>query len=141
MPMPHSHFCDRGGHRWQCNSQPCPCICGTPMEEGRHEDCPTELRSCPKHELGISSVEEAAAREAGAVPIRFPAKLPEKLKRQTNSARCCDAYCIWCGFGYPRYSQKAEAEHFAQNCPDAPETLRENARRRLSTSTADSRKF
>jgi len=32
---------------------------------------------------------------------------------------------------YDEYNPKAEDEHFAHNCPDAPEELREHAKKRL----------
>ncbi len=41
------------------------------------------------------------------------------------------AVCLWCGYGYPKYNHEIEDEHFANACPNAPEELKANAKKRL----------
>jgi hypothetical protein len=84
------------------------------------------LRACPEH-LHQKSAEEYA----GGVPISIPADAVEKAERAFSQLETYGAACFWCGHGYEEYTAKAEDEHFAYNCPDAPEELRENAKRRL----------
>jgi hypothetical protein len=42
--------------------------------------------------------------------------------------------CLWCGHGYPEYSREIENEHFANVCPNAPEQLKADAKKRLGES-------
>jgi hypothetical protein len=51
---------------------------------------------------------------------------------------CADAdpedvtgWCFWCDHVYVEYTRTTEDQHFARHCPDAPEELRENAKKRL----------
>jgi hypothetical protein len=46
--LSHRHFCDIGGHDYQC-SDDCSCICGLPMNGFDHSGCPVELKACPEH--------------------------------------------------------------------------------------------
>ena len=60
--MSHRHFCDVGGHWWECSgkalrpnarqTEASVCMCSThkvPMEEGDHSACRVELLACPDH--------------------------------------------------------------------------------------------
>lgn len=109
------------------------CFCDLPCDVGDHSDCPIELRACPKHENGISPAELEAVKEAGAVEIQFPAKLPEALKEIASDSKNYVGFCLWCGHGYERYTREVVAEHFAYNCPDAPQGLKKHMKRVLTT--------
>jgi hypothetical protein len=138
--MSHLYFCDSGGHEWklECDcaalhefvrEKYSVCICRTcqfPKDEDDHSRCPIELRPCPEH-----LHQTRAEADAGGIPITMPPDADEKAERAFSQLETYVAACFWCGHGYDEYSRKAEAEHFAHNCPDAPEELRENAKRRL----------
>jgi hypothetical protein len=47
--MSHKHFCDIGGHEWECDKATCVCVCGTSINQGDHSHCPIELVGCPEH--------------------------------------------------------------------------------------------
>jgi hypothetical protein len=137
--MPHVHYCDIGGHEWECqgkalrpdagDTEPSVCMCmncGVPMERGDHSNCPVELLTCPAHLEEL----ERYIQESG-VELNVPPDADEKVERALSQLETCKAACLWCGHGYDEYNAKAEDEHFAYNCPDAPEELREIAKRRL----------
>lgn len=136
--MGHKYFCEICGHEWECECvavhefvpekfQVCICkACQLPMDEGDHRDCPVQALTCPEH-LPYTSTKE----NAKGVPITVPPDAEEKVERAFSQLETYEAACFWCGHGYDEYSPKAEDEHFAYNCPDAPEELRENAKRRL----------
>jgi hypothetical protein len=65
--------------------------------------------------------------------INFPADAAAKLKRAVRNAKKPHmvAACLWCGFGYTKYSHEIEDEHFANVCPNAPKELKSNAKKRL----------
>jgi hypothetical protein len=65
------------------------------------------------------------------VTIDAPPDIGEKAERAIRQLGKYQAACIWCAYGYDEYSRKAADEHFAYNCPDAPQELRDNAKRRL----------
>jgi hypothetical protein len=138
--MAHKHFCGVGGHHYKCSNSKCICICDVPCEMGDHSDCPIELRSCQKHESGITPAELEAVKESGAVPIQFPIEMPKGFSSRNNDCKKYAGFCLWCGYGYTEYSRQLEAEHFANNCPDAPEELRKNSRRHLSGTTKGKRR-
>jgi hypothetical protein len=138
--MSHPYFCDIGGHEWELE---CDCValhefvtekysvcictaCQLPKDERDHSRCPIELRACPEH-LNQTSAEA----DAGGVPITMPPDADDKAERAFSQLETYVAACFWCGHGYDEYNAKAEDEHFAYNCPDAPEELREHAKKRL----------
>lgn len=128
--MAHQVFCDATGHFYECSNPACECVCGSLMEEGDHSECPIELRACPEHENDLTAAERYVVKEAGAVPIHFPPDIEERVERANSQPRCV-AWCWWCGHGYGRYTHQLEDAHFAFHCPDAPEELKQNARRSL----------
>jgi hypothetical protein len=69
--------------------------------------------------------------ESGLVTIDVPPDVGDKAERALRRLGRYEAACLWCGYGYDKYSRRAEHEHFAHRCPDAPEELREHAKRRL----------
>jgi hypothetical protein len=127
--MSHKHYCDIGGHEWECDNPACMCFCDELMERGDHSECPVELRACPQHREGLQPGEVA-----GGVPISFPEDTADKIKRAVEQGDSYAAVCFWCGHGYDRYTRKIEAEHFAYHCPDAPQQLKDSARARLAGS-------
>jgi hypothetical protein len=50
---------------------------------------------------------------------------------RTAKKRGVVAACFWCGYGYTKYTHEIENEHFANVCPNAPETLKVWARKML----------
>ena len=142
--MSHRHFCDFAGHFWECegtalrplagDTEPSVCMCETchvPMEQGDHSGCMVELLACPEHrdeqerlmaemsaEIDAQSDEEEAALahcECGCADAA-----PENVV----------AWCMWCDHVYGDYSAENEDQHFAHHCPNAPQALRESARKR-----------
>jgi hypothetical protein len=129
----HQHFCDVTGHEYECGDG-CDCICGLPMEQGDHSECPVELRPCPEHK--DETEQEMTAIESTAVEIDFTS-LCEKREhpRLQCQCGCADAdpdkvvgWCLWCGHGYVEYNPEIEDHHFAYHCPEAPENLRQAVR-------------
>jgi hypothetical protein len=68
--------------------------------------------------------------------LKLPDEFDEKSERALNQLEKYAAACFWCGHGYEEYSPELEDEHFANHCPDAPEELRESARKRLMEGNA-----
>jgi hypothetical protein len=138
--MGHRCFCDRCGDEWECEcvamhefvpEKYSVCICKTchlPMNEGDHLNCPLQSVTCSEHLL------QSTKEDAGGVPITFPPDVDEKAERAFQRFETYEAACLWCGHGYDKYSPKAEDEHFAFHCPDAPEELKDIARARLAGS-------
>ena len=65
--------------------------------------------------------------------IQLPTDAAAKLKRAVRNAKKPGmvAACLWCGHSYTKYNHEIEDEHFANVCPNAPEELRANAKKRL----------
>jgi hypothetical protein len=63
--------------------------------------------------------------------LHIPRDAKQKIKRAVQQLEIYGAVCMWCGYGYARYTPELEDEHFANHCPEAPEELKDNARRRL----------
>lgn len=136
--MGHKYFCEICRQEWECEcvavhdfvpEKYSVCICKTchlPMDEGDHRDCPVQSLTCPEH-----LPQKSAKENVRGVPIAFPPDVAEKAERAFSQLESYEAACFWCGHGYDEYTGKAEDEHFAYNCPDAPEELRENAKKRL----------
>ena len=128
----HRHYCDVAGHEWQCGGN-CECICGLPMEQGNHSDCPVELRACPEHK--DETDQQMTAIESTAVEIDFTS-LCEKREQPRLHCQCGYAdlapgtgvgFCLWCDHVYADYSPEIQARHFADHCPEAPEKLKQAA--------------
>jgi hypothetical protein len=65
--------------------------------------------------------------------INFPADAAAKIRRAVRKTkkRGVVAACLWCGHGYTEYNHELADEHFANVCPNAPEELKANAKKRL----------
>jgi len=128
----HRHYCDVAGHEWQCGGN-CNCICGLPMEGNDHSDCPVELRPCPEHK--DETEQQMTAIESTAVEIDFTSLCEKREQPRLHcQCGCADAdpskvvgWCLWCGHGYVEYNPKIEDQHFAYDCPEPPEKLRQAA--------------
>ncbi len=72
------------------------------------------------------------APQFGHITINVPSDLGARAERALMQLQTCEAACLWCGHGYRQYNVDAQDEHFAYNCPEAPQALREEAKRRLS---------
>jgi hypothetical protein len=98
------------------------------MNEGDHARCPIELRACPEHPYELAPMPSI---DSDAVAIEFPDDFEDKVVRAVEQAAVSGAACLWCGYGYPKFSLKAQHEHLANECPDVPEEGREQSRKRL----------
>ena len=127
----HRHFGEVVGHYWQCGDD-CICICGLPMEQGDHSDCPIELRACAEHagQDGLTAEVSPDAKE-----IDFGILSPERQRSRPHcECGCADlapvtgvGFCLWCDHVYADYSPEIQARHFADHCPEAPEKLKQAA--------------
>ena len=147
--MSHLHFCEITGHEWVCegtalrpdagDTKPSVCMCmqcQTPLEQGDHSKCPVELVICPAHLAEFHQWVRDSHGEAELLDL--PVDADETIGAALDQLEAYEAACLWCGHGYDDYSAKAEDEHFAYNCPDAPEELRELATKRLLLADYDS---
>jgi hypothetical protein len=130
--MSHRHYCDFAGHDWQCGGD-CECICGLPMEGHDHSDCPVELRACPEHAAEQErSIAEAMSSEPDAAFIQ---KWQERPRCDCGCAEAESSkvvgWCLYCDHVYLDFSLVIQAQHFAEDCPGAPEELKKSARERL----------
>jgi hypothetical protein len=133
----HNHYCDAAGHEYEC-SDDCECICGLPMENSDHSDCPIELRACPEHPA--DQERPMVEVEPGAVKIDFGILSDEHQPAIPHcNCGCADVdqeesvgFCVWCSHVYVDYSPAIENQHFAYHCPEAPEELKSGARLRLA---------
>jgi len=134
----HNHYCEEYGHEYECDGD-CECICGLPMNGNDHTDCPIELRPCPEHkaefERGL-----AEARSRAMQPEMEPLSETQDAAGPPSHCECgcadIDAsmivgWCLHCDHVYANYTPELQDRHFANHCPDAPETLKQSARTRL----------
>lgn len=70
-------------------------------------------------------------RALESVAIEIPPDIDTKIDCAVRQLGKCEAACIWCSHGYHDYTREAEDQHFAHECPNAPEELRERAKARL----------
>ena len=139
----HKHWCEVEGHWFDCAEQ-CVCECGLPMDGHDHSGCPVELRPCFDHlEEYERRMAEAAAISNAAVEVGDD---EEEAPIPHCDCGCADVapedsfgFCLWCDHVYVDYSPTAEEQHFAHECPEPPEELREAARERLAQRRARSR--
>jgi len=136
----HIHYCDEYGHYYECSSGDCECICGLPMNGNDHTDCPVELRACPEHKAEQERrMEEAMSCETQTQIELFweqqvAAPLPHcecGCRSDIDPGKVVGS-CLHCDHVYATYTPELENRHFANHCPDAPETVREAARARLA---------
>ena len=133
----HIHYCDEYGHEYECSGD-CECICGLLMNGNDHTDCPVELRPCPEHKA------EWERRIAEAMSCENQTEIEPLCEQQDAAPRphcecgCSDidsgkvvGWCLHCDHVYANYTPEVENRHFANHCPDAPETVKQAARARL----------
>ena len=137
----HTHFCEVVGHEWQCGDD-CICICGLPMEGHDHSDCPVELRPCPEHKAEQEQrMVEAMFSNADTVSATNAEELEAALPH--CNCGCAEAerskvvgWCFWCDHTYTDFKPETEDWHFAHDCPEAPEELKQAALARLEKGSA-----
>ena len=130
----HTHWCGEFGHEYECTGD-CLCICGLPMSGNDHDDCPVELRPCPEHKEQEPMSEEALPK--GVVEITAPDWQHAALRHCQCGCSEIDlngvvGWCLHCDHVYGNYTPKVENRHFAYDCPNASETVREAAKARLA---------
>ncbi len=112
VKISHRHYCELGGHYWQCDgvavrgsdAEPSLCMCfdhDVPMEQGDHRGCTVELLACPDCEANTKF-----ARRRIRIPRHdFPGAAHRAF-------RCrCVGVCLWCGHGYTKFNLEIQARH------------------------------
>lgn len=108
------------------------------MEGHDHIDCPVELRACSEHAA------EQERRIAEEMSCEMQPEIESLCEQQDAALRphcecgCSDiesgkvvGWCLHCDHVYANYTPEIQNRHFANQCPDAPATLKEAARARL----------
>jgi len=134
----HTHWCGEYGHEYECSGD-CLCICGQPMNGNDHSDCPIELRPCAEHKDEQKESMSEEALPAGLVELTFPADWQHAALPHCQCG-CSDTdfakivgWCLHCQHIYANYTPEIENRHFANDCRDAPTTVKEAALARLAT--------
>lgn len=132
----HIHYCDEYGHEYECSGD-CECICGLLMNGNDHSDCPVELRPCPDHKAEQEQRMAEGMSCEKQTEIMFPPDW-QHAPRPHCECGCSDVdsgkvvgWCLHCDHVYANYTPEIENRHFANHCPDAPETVKQAARARL----------
>jgi len=124
--MPHAHYCDYAGHYWTCQGtaarlfapEPsiCMCLnCGTPMEQGQHDDCSVELLSCPEHRADQM---RAMGYEPGYTEEPRTAESEPSLMFTDKDGNHIVGFCLWCNKDfYDRGEVEAHNADDMANCP------------------------
>lgn len=104
--MPHKHFCDIGGHEWECggaalrplrgNTEPTPCYCPSHrvlMEDGDHSQCVMELLACEEHrDAQLLAMGYRPGQEA--VPPAAEHERSSMFKDERGNPIV--GFCLWC---------------------------------------------
>ena len=110
--MGHRHYCEQGGHYWQCDgaairgadTEPSVCMCfdhDVPMEQGR----PQRVRRATQPARIVTRVQNSPEGD-----IKVPRHdLPGAARRA--SSRHCVGVCLWCGHGYTKFNLEIQARH------------------------------
>jgi hypothetical protein len=108
--MSHTHFCDFGGHYWECDgvalrplvgdTVPSICIClahGLPMEDGSHSQCPVELLACAEHLAG-----QLAQMAYEDQPTNMPRTEASHQASESKDEDCVSivGFCLWCNMDF-----------------------------------------
>ena len=155
--MSHQHYCDVGGHYWDCegkalrgaDTEPSVCICvlcGRPMEGFDHSGCddPIELLACPEHR----SADKAIIASQQATPDLQPV-----VDRDENRTPIYGV-CLWCGKtlscwaeveAHNRDNMKAcpvhqELMQWPGGCPSVPPVLQDILQRTWLVNDLESEK-
>jgi hypothetical protein len=128
----HRHACGVG-HYFECAAD-CECFCGLPMNGHDYSECPIDIRLCPEHE----NEHDRPAPEPGFVEIDFSSVKPRTVLPHCECG-CSKiepgegvGWCLHCDHVYVKYDPELEDHHFAYNCPEAPQAVKESARVRLA---------
>jgi hypothetical protein len=133
----HIHYCEAYGHEYPC-AEDCECICGLSMNGNDHSGFPVELRPCPEHRAEWErQVADAMSRERQAETE--PLCETQDAARPHCECGCSETdpgkvvgWCLHCDHVYANYTPELASRHFANDCPNTPETLKEAARARLA---------
>lgn len=116
------------------------CVCfdhDVSMEDGDHSRCRIELRACPEH------AGEQARAIAEAMSSETDPESIQKWRQRLSACPHCECgcaevelsnvagWCLHCDHVYVSYSSEIEARHFANDCPGAPDELKESAQEKL----------
>jgi hypothetical protein len=123
---------DNAEQVWVCPEDNICLGCGLPMNTHDYEQC-----------MNISRTRDnRGSEEARTADSIVPATelQDEPLSPAPHcECGCADAapenvvaWCLWCDHVYVDYSPTTEDQHFARHCPDAPQALKDSARKRLA---------
>ena len=133
----HRHWCAVEAHYYDC-AEDCICICGLPMNDNDHSECPVELRECPEHQFHQGQQMPEEALSEGVVEIT---SFPDSQQRAVSHCQCgCDnidasqivGWCLWCNHVYAKWSPLIQEQHFAHHCRGAPAQSRQDAHASLA---------
>ena len=124
--MSHRHFCDFAGHYWDCEGtatrlftpEPSVCMClncGTPMEQGQHDDCSVELLSCPEHradQMRAMGYDPGYTEEPRSAESKPSSMFVDEDGNRTVG------FCLWCNKDF--YSMAEVEDHNANNMANCP---------------------
>ena len=85
-----------------------------------------------RHYCDVSHKPSHLYENGKANVIQIPPDAEQKVERALSQLGTYKAVCFWCGYGYEEYTRKAEDEHFANRCPEAPQELKDRASARLT---------
>ena len=119
--MSHRHYCDVGGHSWECegkarrgaDAEPTVCLClpcGRPLEGFDHSGChaPIELLACPEHRRA----DKPRSTSQQAKPDRASAVVADE------DGNPLYAFCLWCGMTFSCWAEvEAHNRDHLKACP------------------------
>jgi hypothetical protein len=103
--------------------------CGRPMNTHDAISCMRGNRPDQRHPPS-----DAMSNEQGkpVTRIEVPSDFWGRADQVFGELEGYAAVCVWCGHGYDIFTPETEDQHFAHNCPDAPEQLKKTALARLA---------
>jgi hypothetical protein len=112
---------DNPGQVWICPEDNICLGCGLPMNTHDYEQC----RNRPR------------MKAPAIIQYEPPSPVPH------CECGCADAdpdnavaWCMWCDHAYVEYTRSTEDQHFATDCLEAPQELKDSARKRLAEDQA-----
>jgi hypothetical protein len=101
--------------------------CGEPMNTHDFMACLNGVNRGHRVAEDVSNEQEPGVSRI-EVPSDFWQRADDVFGQLENYA----AVCVWCGHGYDIFTPQTEDEHFAHDCPNAPEQLKKTALARLA---------
>jgi hypothetical protein len=101
------------------------------MEGYDHKGCAVELKPCPEHKSEFDQWSEkfvfSMAKDSDAAE-----KIPHcQCGCEDFAPEEVVGWCLWCDHAYVEYSPTTEDQRFANDCPEAPQELKDAARKQL----------